>query len=383
MKFFHLSDLHFGKQLHGYDLTELHREFINQVAECALAEKPDAILISGDIYDKSVPSASAMTLLDELLVALRGYTVLIIAGNHDSAERLRYGQKFLEENNIYISVMPPQSEDERLKKVTLTDEFGDVNFYLMPFIKPGMVRTFMPDEAGAGEEAVIRKLLSVEKIDKNSRNVILSHQFYVNCGKSPEICDSEQSVAIVGGLDAVDISVLEEFDYAALGHIHGAQQIGKECFRYCGTPIKYSVSEVSHNKSITVVEMNKKGEEPKIRTIPLRYKRDVRKIKGILKEIIESADEIIRHDYVSITITDEEIPDNVKDILEGYYDNILEIIIDSIRNREIMEEEIPDLKQMTPREAFAAFFNEVAGRNMDDDEIDFLNDILLEIGEVQ
>ena len=383
MKFFHLSDLHVGKQLHGYDLTELHREFINQVAECALAEKPDAILISGDIYDKSVPSASAMTLLDELLVALRGYTVLIIAGNHDSAERLRYGQKFLEENNIYISVMPPQSEDERLKKVTLADEFGDVNFYLMPFIKPGMVRTFMPDEAAAGEEAVIRKLLSVEKIDKNSRNVILSHQFYVNCGKSPEICDSEQSVAIVGGLDAVDISVLEEFDYAALGHIHGAQQIGKECFRYCGTPIKYSVSEVSHNKSITVVEMNKKGEEPKIRTIPLRYKRDVRKIKGTLKEIIESSDEIIRHDYVSITITDEEIPDNVKDILEGYYDNILEIIIDSIRNREIMEEEIPDLKQMTPREAFAAFFNEVAGRNMDDDEIDFLNDILLEIGEVQ
>lgn len=383
MKFFHLSDLHFGKQLHGYDLTELHREFINQVAECALAEKPDTILISGDIYDKSVPSASAMTLLDELLVALRGYTVLIIAGNHDSAERLRYGQKFLEENNIYISVMPPQSEDERLKKVTLTDESGDVNFYLMPFIKPGMVRTFMPDEAGAGEEAVIRKLLSVEKIDKNSRNVILSHQFYVNCGKSPEICDSEQSVAIVGGLDAVDISVLEDFDYAALGHIHGAQKIGRECFRYCGTPIKYSVSEVSHNKSITVVEMNKKGEEPKIRTIPLRYKRDVRKIKGTLKEIIESSDEIIRHDYVSITITDEEIPDNVKDILEGYYDNILEIIIDSIRNREIMEEEIPDLKQMTPGEAFAAFFNEVAGRNMDDDEIDFLNEILLEIGEVQ
>ena len=383
MKFFHLSDLHFGKQLHGYDITELHRDFIEQAAEYARKENPDAILISGDIYDKSVPSAAAMTLLDELLVALRGYTVIIIAGNHDSGERLRYGQRFLEENDIHISVLPPQSEGEYLKKIVLHDEYGDVNFYMLPFIKQGMVRSYLPEEASEGEEAVIKRLIDVENVDRESRNVILSHQFYVNCGNKPEICDSEQSVAMVGGLDAVDISVLDLFDYAALGHIHGAQSIGKECYRYCGTPLKYSVSEAAHNKSITVVTMGKKGDEPDIKVIPIKAKRDVKRIKGTLREIIERADENSKHDFVSITITDEDIPDKVKDILEGYFDNILEIIIDNKRSRQILEEEIPDLRQMTPYESFAAFFSETAGREMDEMEDKLFREILTEVGEVR
>lgn len=383
MKFFHLSDLHFGKQLHGYDITELHRDFIAQTAEYARKENPDAILISGDIYDKSVPSATAMTLLDELLVALRGYTILIIAGNHDSGERLRYGQRFLEENDIHISVLPPQSEGEYLKKIVLHDEYGDVNFYMLPFVKPGMVRSYLPEEAAEGEEAVIKKLIDVENVDRESRNVILSHQFYVNCGNKPETCDSEQSVAMVGGLDAIDISVLDPFDYAALGHIHGAQSIGKECYRYCGTPLKYSVSEADHNKSITVVTMGKKGDEPDIKVIPIKAKKDVKRIKGTLREIIESADENSKHDFVSITITDEDIPDKVKDILEGYFDNILEIIIDNKRSRQILEEEIPDLRQMTPYESFAAFFSETAGREMDEMEDKLFREILIEVGEVK
>jgi len=383
MKFFHLSDLHFGKQLHGYDTTELHRDFIAQTAEYARKENPDAILISGDIYDKSVPSATAMTLLDELLVALRGYTILIIAGNHDSGERLRYGQRFLEENDIHISVLPPQSEGEHLKKIVLHDEYGDVNFYMLPFVKPGMVRSYLPEEAAEGEEAVIKKLIDVENVDRESRNVILSHQFYVNCGNKPETCDSEQSVTMVGGLDAIDISVLDPFDYAALGHIHGAQSIGKECYRYCGTPLKYSVSEADHNKSITVVTMGKKGDEPDIKVIPIKAKKDVKRIKGTLREIIESADENTRHDFVSITITDEDIPDKVKDILEGYFDNILEIIIDNKRSRQILEEEIPDLRQMTPYESFAAFFSETAGREMDEMEDKLFREILTEVGEVR
>ena len=383
MKFFHLSDLHFGKQLHGYDITELHRDFIAQTAEYARKENPDAILISGDIYDKSVPSAAAMTLLDELLVALRGYTILIIAGNHDSGERLRYGQRFLEENDIHISVLPPQSEGEHLKKIVLHDEYGDVNFYMLPFVKPGMVRSYLPEEAAEGEEAVIKKLIDVENVDRESRNVILSHQFYVNCGNKPETCDSEQSVAMVGGLDAIDISVLDPFDYAALGHIHGAQSIGKECYRYCGTPLKYSVSEADHNKSITVVTMGKKGDEPDIKVITIRAKKDVKRIKGTLREIIESADENSKHDFVSITITDEDIPDKVKDILEGYFDNILEIIIDNKRSRQILEEEIPDLRQMTPYESFAAFFSETAGREMDEMEDKLFREILTEVGEVK
>lgn len=379
MKFFHLSDLHFGRQLHGYDLTAEHRNFISQLVGYIEKEKPDAVLVSGDIYDKSVPSAAAMTLLDEFLMALDGVAILIIAGNHDSAERLKYGQSFLEKHNIYISVMPPQCEESRLKKVTFKDEYGDIDIYMLPFIKPGMVRIFMPEEASEGEQAVISKLIERENIDFNHRNVIMSHQFYINGNITPYRCESEQKTIGVGGTDAVDINILKDFDYAALGHIHGAQYVGEEKFRYCGTVLKYSVSEAVHEKSITVVELGSKKDGVHIRTLPVNALRDVKKIEGSLAEVIKASNEESRKDYISITLTDDDIPEQVKELLEAYFSNILEIIIDNKRTRKILDDDIADFKELSPYEAFRAFFIETAGREMDESEDKAIKEIIDEV----
>lgn len=376
MKFFHLSDLHFGRQLHGYDLYMEQHGFIKQLEMYLEQEKPDAVLVSGDIYDKAVPAGQAVTLLDEFLISLNNIPAFIIAGNHDSAERLKYGRTFLEKHNIYISVLPPQKEDERLEKIVLEDSYGKVCFYLLPFIKPGMVRHFMPDEAAEGEQAVIKALLAKEDIDWTQRNVILTHQFYKNGNKIPERCDSEQKTASVGGTDAVDISVLKDFDYAALGHIHGAQMVGEEKFRYCGTPLKYSVSEAAHEKSITMVLMGGKGNNIEIKTLPVNPERDVLKFRGSLKDIIALANEQNRQDYISVTLTDDDIPEMVKEQLQGYFENILEIIADNSRTRQIISEEVADFKELSPYEAFSAFFKETAGREMDMQESSLIKEII-------
>lgn len=380
MKFFHLSDLHFGRQLHGYSLYMEQKEFIKQLSKYIKEEKPDAVLFSGDIYDKAVPAGQAVALLDEMLVSLDNIPSLIISGNHDCAERLQYGRSFLEKHNIYISVLPPQKEDERLKKVILKDQYGNVCFYMLPFIKPGMVRHFMPDAAAGGEYAVIKALLEKEDIDFSGRNVILSHQFYKNGSHLPERSDSEQKAVSVGGTDEIDISVLNGFDYAALGHIHKAQQAGKQIFRYCGTPLKYSVSEAGQDKSITVVEMGTKKDGIHIRTLPVKPLHDVLKLRGGLGEIISFAKENKdkQDDYVSITITDDDIPEMAKEQLQGYFPNILEIIADNERTRQILSEEAADFKELSPYEAFAVFFKEMTGRGMDNKESSLLKEVIEE-----
>ncbi len=383
MKFFHISDLHFGRQLHGYDLYPEQRSFISQLSAYIKSEKPDAVLISGDIYDKAVPAGQAVSLLDSLLVALEDVTVLIIAGNHDSAERLRYGESFLAKHNIHISVLPPQEEGTRLKKVVLKDEYGDISFYMLPFLRPGMVRHFMPDEAVQGEQAVIARLLANEDIDYSGRNVILTHQFYINGSTAPVMCGSELRPVSAGGTDAVDISVLQGFDYAALGHIHSAQYIGEEKARYCGTPLKYSVSEAGQDKSITVVCIGDKSDGVHIHTLPVKAERDVLKLRGSLKDIIAASNESNRRDYASITLTDDDIPDMVKEQLEPYFENILEIIVDNKRTRQILNEDVADFKELTPYEAFGAFFKEVAGRAMDGQEDKLLKEIIDEVTEMR
>ena len=380
MRFFHLSDLHFGKQLHGYDLEEEQRDFIARLKSYREKYRPDVILVSGDIYDKSVPSAASMTILDDFLVSLNDTPAIIIAGNHDSVERLNYAGTFLEKHNIYISVLPPKSDEEYMKKITFKDEYGNVNFYLLPFIKPGMVRQFMPEDAAQGEQAVIKALIDREKLNLSERNVILSHQFYVNMGVMPQTSESESIVA--GGLGAVEISVLSDFDYGALGHIHRPQKVGSENFRYCGTPIKYSVSEANQEKSIVMVDMGAKEEKLNITLLPLEPLRDVVKFTGTLNEIIKSAAETDRGNYISITLTDEDTPVNAKEKLEAYFDNILEINVDNTLMRNIYREELSDIRELQPDEAFKAFFSEIKKREMNRDEEKLLAEILDEVQEV-
>lgn len=388
MKFLHLSDLHFGKQLHGYDLAKEQRKCIGEILEAVRKELPDAVVIAGDVYDRSVPSGEAMALLEELLLGIDGIAalekpveIMIIAGNHDSAQRLQYGSSFLERHHIHIAVFPPQEEGERLQRIELRDRHGAVYFYLLPFVKPGMLRKRAPEGEITTTEDAIRYLLDQEEIDLAQRNVLVSHQFFVNGGDHPVQCDSESPRLSVGGLDEVNTTIVEYFDYVALGHIHSPQSFGKEKIRYCGTMYPYSLSEEGQEKSITVVEMEEKGMIT-LRFLPFLPEHTVRGIRGTLEEIIESArkngDEVC-HDYVMIILTNEEIVDSPKDYLEHYYDHILGITIDNRRTKQILEETMSGVQELTPFEAFEGFFGEVMGRPMNEREEKTFQDIVREI----
>ena len=377
MKLFHLSDLHIGKLLCGYSLQENQEQVLSQIVTYAQEEHPDAILICGDIYDKSAPSGEAYVMFDRFLEALSEIRpripVLIIAGNHDSPERLSYASAFLEKHSIYLSVFPPVREDEYLKKITLEDEYGPVDFYLLPFLKPGYLRPLLPEGSAFSYEEAVRFLLSREKIDPGRRNVILSHQFYTAGQSEPETCDSEVAVAMAGGLDRIDISVLDAFDYAALGHLHGSQKVGRMSARYCGTPYKYSVSEEHHHKAVTVVELGKKGEEPQLRFLPLSGLQDVRRLRGTLEEVLEAAESAapspsagqpsvsgVCHDFVSVTITDEQEPYRIRERLEERYDHLLELRVDNARTRARMAESGTENDPAPePMEAFRQFYETV------------------------
>lgn len=368
MKFFHLSDLHIGKQLNGRSLKENQEAVLSQVVEYAKKLHPDAILICGDVYDKTVPSGEAYTMFGDFLGALSEIspkiTVLIIAGNHDSPERLSYARSFLEKHHIHLSVFPPKNQDEYLKKVVLLDEFGPVNFYLMPFFKPGYVRTLFKDNQPEGYEEAVRVVLKRENIDDRERNVILSHQFYAGGGKDPETCESEQAVIMTGGLDRVDASLLTGFDYAALGHIHGSQKVLKETIRYCGTPYKYSVSEEYHKKSISYVTMKEKGQTLQLEFLPLSGIQDVRRERGKLDEILSRATEESRHDFVSVTITDEEEPYRIRERLEEVFDHLLELRIDNERTRSMFLDQGEQVPVLNPMEAFLQFYQTVRNDEM-------------------
>lgn len=427
MKFFHLSDLHIGKQLNGWSLKENQEQALAQVADYAKEHKPDAILICGDIYDKSIPSGEAFTMFGQFLERLNetGIPALIIAGNHDSPERLGFAGPFLEKGNIFLSAFPPSKEGEHLKKVVLSDPWGKVNFYLLPFMKPGYVRALLEAEEaangqGAGEKAgeaangqgagegaertgtgqktaaeqrerrerafktydgAFRAVIAREKIDVSERNVILCHQFFVSGQEPPETCESETAVLTAGGLDQIDVSALAPFDYAALGHLHGSQRVGRESARYCGTPYKYSVSEERHKKAVVMVELKEKGKEPELTFLPLSGKQDVRRIRGTLREVVEQAVWPSCRDFVSITLTDEREPANFREQLREKYDHILEIRIDNERTRENLKDEEETGEVLSPMEAFERFFELMQKSQMTEEERSLMERIIEEAKE--
>lgn len=363
MKFFHLSDLHIGKVLNGYSLRENQESVLSRIVSYARQERPDAVVICGDIYDKSAPSGEAYGIfgrfLQELSEIRPQIPVLIIAGNHDSPERLAYASSFLEKHQIHISAFPPQNKDEYLKKIVLEDEYGPVAFYLLPFLKPGYVRQLFEEGAIDGYESAVRGVLRREEIDPSIRNVILSHQFYAGSKDEPKTCESETAMILAGGLDRVDASALDGFDYAALGHLHGAQSCGRKGMRYCGSPCKYSVSEECHRKAVTVVKLGKKGEEAELEFLPLSAPRDVRRVRGTLEEVLSAAGGDVCHDYVSVTITQEDEPYRIRERLEEVYDHLLELRFDNERTRRRLQEEGEEMPLLQPMEAFRRFFEAV------------------------
>lgn len=385
MRFFHLSDLHIGKLFYGYSMLEEQEDILNQIVALAKERKPDAVVLAGDIYDKSVAAAEAVAVFDRFLCRMAqlepAVPILIISGNHDSPERLSFAGEILQKQNVYIAGMVPQKPEEHLKKITLTDAYGEVDFYLMPFCKPAYVQGVWEDANVKGrpdtfQDAVFR-LLERESIDTEKRNVLVSHQFYVSGGCMPEKSDSE--TITVGGLDQIDTACLQPFDYVALGHIHRPQSIGEQRFRYCGTPLKYSVSEWNQEKSVTEVELTGKGTNPVINLLRLNPMRDVKVIRGKLEEILEAAGGIVCDDYVSITLTDEQEPYQPKERLASVFTHILEVRMDNSMTRRLEWEMEADTSTDDPQELFAAFFETMQGRKMLPEEEVLVKEVLEEV----
>ena len=330
MKFFHLSDLHSGLKLVNQDLREDQEYILKQIVRMACEKHPDAIVIAGDIYDRAVPSAEAVEVFDhfisDLAKELPELVVMLISGNHDSAPRVNCFRSLLAKQNIYTIGLPPQTEQEYIEKVVLCDSYGKVNFYLLPFVRPSMVKQVVgvkEDNTYYSYNDTLHRLIEREQIDSNERNVVVSHQFYLPVGKNAdEIERMDSEIQTVGNIDKVYSDMLEVFDYAALGHIHRPIKVGSEVFRYCGTPLACSVSEAGQQKGVVMVELKEKGTAPDISVLPLNPLRKVNVIQGGLKEILKQACK----DYVAVTLTsDVEWDLDVQSRIQAAFPNLLEV----------------------------------------------------------
>ena len=321
MKFFHLSDLHIGKRLCEVSLGEDQRVLLRRILALCETHRPDALVIAGDIYDKTVPPAESVGILDEFLTgsAELGIPVLLISGNHDSPERLDYGSRLLEARGIYLEGIFRGAP----RRVTLEDAFGPVDFWLLPFVKGASARPFFPDREIKNEQDAVQAALSAIAPDPARRNVLVAHQFVTGSG-APLRSDSE--TVSVGGSDNVDASLFDAFDYVALGHLHIPQQVGRETVRYCGSPLKYSFSEWKTPKSVTMVELREKG-DAEISQLPLTPLRDLRQIEGPLEQLLDpdvvsAADPA---DYLRVILTDGEEQLDPLERLRQCYPNLLRL----------------------------------------------------------
>lgn len=318
MRFIHLSDLHIGKRVNDFSMIEDQKYILDKITDIVKEEKADAVIIAGDVYDKSVPPAEAVQVFDDFLNALmeRVKSVYIINGNHDSAERVSFGARQMEKGGVFIA---PVFNGE-VKKYTVNDEYGNINIYLLPYIKPVNVRPFFEEGAVTDTYSAVKAVIDKTSIDKAERNIIVSHQFITGAERS------ESEEVYVGGSDNVEAEVFADFDYVALGHLHRPQHIGRREVRYCGTPLKYSFSEADHNKSVTVVDLNEKG-NVEIKTIPLVPLRDMRHIKGTYEYLTEKKnyEGTNVEDYLHITLLDEEEVYDAIGRLRSIYPNIMRI----------------------------------------------------------
>ena len=378
MKFFHLSDLHIGLKLMNRDLREEQMDILRQVTDLAREEQPDAVVIAGDIYDKAVPAAEAVEVFDSFITELKRAVpeaeMMLISGNHDSGLRLNCFREILDEQKVHMIGLPPRMEEEYIEKVTLQDAFGPVNFYLLPFVKPSMVKQIVGvDENGnnLSYDATLHKLIAREEVNTAERNVLVSHQFYLPVGENAESVERMDSeIRTVGNIDAVAADVLEVFDYAALGHIHKPMKVGNELYRYCGTPLACSVSEAGQQKGVIMVEIGEKDSKTsaKITVLPLKPLREVRIIKGSLEEVLAQACE----DFVTVILTDKVDLDimDMQDRIRMAFPYLLEIRREVLRKADYSEQLMAE-KEQDPFELCCSFL-----KDLDDEEKTILRDVI-------
>lgn len=326
MRLLHLADLHLGKRVNEFSMLKDQEYILEQVLTLACTEQVDGVIVAGDVYDKTVPSVEAVSLLDDFLTRLAGYhiPVYLIGGNHDSLQRLSFGAQLIEKSDIYVA----GEYQGEVKKVSVKDVYGPLDIYLLPFIKPAQVRAVWKEEAQGIEtyQEAVSFVLQKTKINKEHRNILVAHQFVAGAS----VCDSEERT--VGGIDQIAVSCFDGFDYVALGHLHGPQQVGRKTVRYAGTLLKYSFSEIQHHKSVTIVELGKKG-EVEIQTFPLRPLHEMRQIRGTYEELTRRSnyENTDTADYMRIILTDEEDIFDAVGKLRAIYSNLMRLEYDNTR----------------------------------------------------
>ena len=374
MKFVHLSDLHLGKRVNEFSMREDQKYILKEILTIIKDEKPDGVLVAGDVFDHPTPSEEAIQMWDEFLVSLsdKKIPVYVISGNHDSAVRLSDHRTFIEAKGVYIS----PAYDGTVKMYPLEDEYGKLNIYMLPFIKPFMVRSALSSEEEIKTYTdACRAAIKQMNVDSSERNILICHQFVTGA----KTCESEE--ISVGGLDNVDAAVFDEFDYVALGHLHGKQSVGRETIRYCGTPLKYSFSEKDHKKSLTVVEMGEKG-DVKISEIPLVPMHDLREIRGSFEELTskESYDGTDTSDYIHAVLTDEDDVVDALAKLRVIYPNIMRLSYDNQRTRTHQTVRgAMDVETKSPLELFEDFFELQNNQKMSDEQRDLAIDLIQKI----
>ncbi len=381
MKFFHLSDLHIGLKLMNRDMREDQEYILNQITRLAAKEMPDAVIVAGDIYDKAIPSAEAVEIFDQFISKLREAVpeaeIMMISGNHDSAPRVNVFRNVLQRQKIYMIGMPPQFPEEQIEKVVLEDAFGKVNFYLLPFVKPSMVKLIVGSDKNGNNlsyNETLHRLIERENVNSEERNVLVSHQFYLPKGAdASDIERMDSEICTVGNIDEVQADVLEIFDYAALGHIHKPMKVGKEVYRYCGTALACSVSEAGQEKGVIMVELGEKY-DLKTTILPLKPLRQVKVIKGRLEEVLQQASE----DFVTVVLTDEVELDviEMQDCIRYAFPNLLEIRRENLRKNDYQMQYRPEAK-LNAFELCSSFLID-----LDEEEQEVLRDVINTVKEV-
>ena len=397
MKIVHLSDLHLGKKIKNFSLIEDQKHILSEILGVVENERADAVIVAGDIYDRQLPPVEAIELFDDFLtsLAVKKIPVLVISGNHDSAERVAFGSKLMAASNVYFS----PAYNGNVEPVVINDEFGPVNFWLLPFIKPGNVRCFYPDEKIDSYSDAVAVAINHMNIDKSQRNVLVAHQFVTGAS----VCDSEEPSS-VGGLDNVDPSVFDDFDYVALGHIHGPQKIGDDRIYYSGTPLKYSLSEKNHKKAVRVFSLFEKGSvgasesaagtsgavesagyaRAEYKSVELHPLRDMREISGFYNDIMLRDNYINTNtdDYVHIVLKDEEEIMNCFSKLQSVYPNLMSIEYDNIRNSGVnIVDGVSESVSLSPLELFEEFYELQNNKKLDDDQRDYMSKLIEEVWE--
>ena len=377
MKLVHLSDLHLGKKVNEFSMIEDQEYILTRIINSIDDEKPQVVMIAGDVYDKAVPSAEAVELFDDFLVRLskRDLKVFVISGNHDSPERIAFGSRLMNHSGVYMSPV----YDGNIEPISIGDEHGIVDFFLLPFIKPAHVKRYFPEAEIESYTDAIKKAVGEMHVNPDNRNVIITHQFVTGAS----LCESEERS--VGGSDNIDGSVFDPFDYVALGHLHGPQKMGRETLRYCGTPLKYSFSEVNHEKSISIVEIIEK-DNVTIRKIPLIPKRDLIEIRGKYSGLVEKSfyNDLNRDNYYHITLLDEEDILDAIAKLRVIYPNIMKLDYDNIRTQqqtEIFGSE--NVENKSPIELFGELYARQNNKPLEGEQYKFTEELIRKVWEVE